>query len=1222
MTVPAATVEPNNFGGFPNVNRLFSRVYGLTCVLMMLAAATASATTIVLPTDEQLIEKSPVIVSGTVLSTTPVESDGAVRTETRVAVTRTIKGSVAATITVTEPGGVAGDRITKIYGAPHFEDGESVLLFLESSPRGGYRVVDLFAGKFGEGKTLDGRRLWLRHDDIQEVHLLGADFEPLHARNLQRDAAGFETFVAERLAGRAGARNYGIENPILHDAFTAKTRNRIASNFTLIDEPTVFRWFRFDNGQSAAWYSSGSQTGYNSGGVSELQSGLAAWVNYSEANIRYGYSGTLTVAPKGLTAQNNFNEVVFNDPLNEISGSWNGSSGVVGLGGFNGVSNGGYFTAKFAADGAHPAGEIRAYAITEGNLIIQDGVSPSKNISSGRLAEIISHEFGHTLGFGHTDVSGSLMFPSVTGLGASLRADDQLAARWLYPNGNTTGPQPQVPSTPSGLAASVSGTNADLTWNDNANNETAQAVYLSLNNATFAKVGDVGANVESARVSGLSAGSYRAYVVATNGAGSSGQSNTATFTVSGAPTAGFSFTPQTGNSGTTTFTFFDESKGSITSRAWAFGDGVTSTASVATHVFATSGTFPVTLTVSGPGGQSSITKNVTVSGPLSAMFSFSPSIATTNDTVQFTDLSGGAPTAWSWSFGDGTSSTQQNPSKKFAAQGTFTVTLTVSRGGGSATTTRQIMVSNSTPATPAMVAAFDISTSEVSLGQVVTFTDRSTGAPTQWSWSFGDGATSSAQNPRYAYNAPGTYTVTLTAAKWNGTSSLSKQLVVAAIGPYRTLISAAAQTAGAGGTSWRTELTLFNAGLEGANVTLRLLPGTAEKTMFLLPRQSVTYANTLLEVFNLSSGAGAVSIEAASAGSNARLRVTSRTFTTGSAGTYGQSVPEVQPQQLEKTLYVTGIASNPDFRTNIGLVNRSASAVTAALTLYSRTGGTIATKNVNVAAGSFQQNALWAYFPEVQGQSHQVLTLRIASDVADALSGYASVVDNDTQDPIYIQAVPAPVASSLTLPAVGRAPGLNGTFWRSDVTLFNPTDAAMTVTLRYNGTSKSLSLGARDTEVLDDILSSFGQTSGGAALFMTWSADTGPVVTSRTYTSVETGGTYGQSIDPILGLGATSSIPGLRNDASFRSNLGFVNGGTETETFTVMVLSPFGTELARNTVTLNAKEQRQYSVGSLFPNVNASSFTLTVQGDENAKLFAYGSMVDNVSGDPVFFAGQ
>ena len=99
-----------------------------------------------------------------------------------------------------------------------------------------------------------------------------------------------------------------------------------------------------------------------------------------------------------------------------------------------------------------------------------------------------------------------------------------------------------------------------------------------------------------------------------------------------------------------------------------------------------------------------------------------------------------------------------------------------------------------------------------------------------------------------------------------------------------------------------------------------------KRTFFLAPRQSMTYANTLFEAFRLSSGAGAVTIDATSAGSSAQLRVTSRTFTTGTVGTYGQSVPEVQPRQLEKTLYVTGIQSTAGYRTNIGLVNRGTAA--------------------------------------------------------------------------------------------------------------------------------------------------------------------------------------------------------------------------------------------------------------------------------------------------------
>jgi hypothetical protein len=302
-------------------------------------------------------------------------------------------------------------------------------------------------------------------------------------------------------------------------------------------------------------------------------------------------------------------------------------------------------------------------------------------------------------------------------------------------------------------------------------------------------------------------------------------------------------------------------------------------------------------------------------------------------------------------------------------------------------------------------------------------------------------------------------------------------------------------------------------------------------------------------------------------------------------------------------------------------VNRSSSSVTTTLTLFSATGGTTATKIVTLPANSFQQSSLVSYFPEVEGRTFDVLSLRIASPMPDAVSAYASVVDNITQDPVYIQAVTPAVGGALTIPVVGRAPGANGTFWRSDVTFFNPTTSRMTLTLQYSGVEKSMSVNGGDTLVLADVLSQFGQTAGGGTLAVTWPTVVGPVATSRTYTSVENGGTYGQSIDPLSQLSNATFVPGLRNDTSYRTNLGFVNGGSDTETFNVIALSPNGNELARTTVTLPAGVSMQSAVTALLANVNGS-FTLFVEGDGNAQLFAYGSMIDNQSGDPVFFAGR
>jgi PKD repeat protein len=1038
----------------------------------MLVAVAAQATTIVLPTDEQLIAKTPVIVDGTVLSTTAIDRDGAIWTETVVEVARVMKGSVDGKIldgkiNIREIGGTLDDRITKLFGTPEFAVGEHVLLFLEPSPHGGYRTMDLYVGKFSRGEMRDGRQLWMRDDLSQDVTLLDVNLQPLHAKNIQRDALAFETFVRERVAGRAGTKNYGVENPILREAAIEHGTGSIQSEFELISEPTIYRWFRFASGQSAQWFSAGTQPGYADGGVSELRTAMGVWTNYSSAAINYSYVGTRSGTMGGLDAPNGVNEVLFNDPLNEISGTWNrNTGGVVGTGGFNGVSSRQSWTATFAADAAHPSGTLSAWNITEGNLTIQDGVSSLTGITSKVLAEIVAHEFGHTLGFGHSDDPSALMFASVTGLGPSLRTDDQTAARWLYPNGNggtTTPPPPPpppVPAAPTDLRALVSNGSIDLSWIDNASNETGHAVYLATGTGAFSKVADVGANVRSTRLNGVSSGSYRIYVVAYNAAGDSAHSNTATATIAAAPVASFSMTPQSGAAGVTSFTFYDESTGGVTSRLWDFGDGGSSSALVATHVYATSGLYTVTLTVNGAGKSSSTSKTVNV------------------------------------------------------------------------------------------------------------------------------------------------------------TSSII---------PFRTLVSVATYGGGVGGTAWRTELNLFNAGSQSASVSVAFLPSAGGdvryRSVFLAPKQLETYENALIDLFGIATGAGALAIDGTSAGASADLRVSSRTFTTSQIGTYGQSVPDLQSGGLALR-FITGIATNASFRTNIGLVNKGPTPLGVSLKLYSRTGSTLSSKAMTLPGHSFQQAPLASFFPEVDGASHDVLTMHMSAQSND-VSAYASVVDNITQDPIYLQGQSWETGSALTIPVVGRAPGANGTFWRSDLTLYNPGSSSLTLTLRYAGATRTVSLGANDTTVLSDVLSQFGLASGSGALQVTWPSSTGPVVTSRTYTTAATGGTYGQSIDPVAEFARRVFVPGLRNDGSYRSNIGFVNGGSEPEVFAVTLLSPAGTELARSNVTLAAGQQMQTSVTALFPNASLpAGFTLQAEGDTNAKLFAYGSMVDNASGDPVFFGGR
>jgi PKD repeat protein len=1188
-----------------------------TCVLLMLAIP-AAATTIVMPTDEQLIGKSPVIVEGTVVSSAAVDRNGVIWTESRIRVTRAIKGTTGETIVVAEPGGILGDRLTKVFGTPEYADGERVLLFLERDARGDYRTMDLFVGKFGEVETLDGRRLWTRVNEAENVQLLDADLRPLSSRNVQRDAAKFETYVSERVAGRAGSASYGVENPIL------KPRMRVGSDFTLISEPTVYRWNIFENGQTANWYSHGTQIGYSGGGLAEVETAMAQWNGYTAAKISFRYAGTASGAPGGLATRNNINEILLNDPLNEIAGAWNRSTGgVVGQGGFTGVTSSAMWTAPFAADAAHPAGSMRAWNISEGNLVIQDGVSASNGISSTRLAEIISHEFGHTLGIGHSSDGSALMYATVSGGGPGLRDDDKVAARWLYPNGGATGPQPgQAPNAPTNLTATVNGSTATLTWTDNATTETQQSVYLAAGSGAFTRLGTVDPNIRSTTINGLASGSYRAYVTASNTAGESAASNTVTIAITQQVSASFSFSPQNGVAGVTTFTFYDESAGPVSSRTWSFGDGTSSTAAVAPKIYASAGQYTVTLTVNGGGTQSTTTRTVVVTGPLNAGFTFSPANPTVNDTVSFSDQSTGGVTGWFWTLGDGRGTPLQHPTHRYAAPGTYTVTLTVNRNNETKVATQQITVRAASSAEPAVTAAFDAFTTTPSINLAVPFYDRTSGAPTRWNWNFGDGNTSTSQNPVHTWTAPGTYTVTLVASNANSQSTATKTFVVSNIAAFESLVSATAQTSGIGGTAWRTELTVFNAG-EAAYVDFLFLPSEGSirtKRIFIPSQQSVTYLNALEELYGLSSGAGAIAIRSTNPTSTPRLKVSSRTFTGGAIGTYGQGVPDVTTTDLAETLYVAGMQSSSAYRTNVGLVNRTDADVPATLTLYDGGGSRVATANVTVARNSFRQTSLAALFPSTAGRTYDVLSMRVQAAAKNAVSIYASVVDNSSHDPVYIQAVPMPQTNRMIVPVVGRAPGANGTYWRSDVTFFNPATAFRVLTLRYAGITKSLALNGGDTVVLADVLGQMGVASGSGTLEMTWNGDSGPVVTSRTYTTVAGGGTYGQSIDPVVTFARESFVPGLRMTSGYRSNVGFVNGGDSPLRVDVRLVSPTGIEFANTMIDVPAKSTVQYAVAGLFP---SASGTFTLQATANtASLFAYGSIVDNESGDPVFFAGR
>ena len=174
-----------------------------------------------------------------------------------------------------------------------------------------------------------------------------------------------------------------------------------------------------------------------------------------------------------------------------------------------------------------------------------------------------------------------------------------------------------------------------------------------------------------------------------------------------------------------------------------------------------------------------------------AAFGAAPTAGSAPLAVVFTDLSTGGPTSWLWTFGDGSTSVVKSPSHTYDAAGIYDVSLRVANASGSNTLSRSAFIQASAAVAP--TADFSGTPLAGVAPLAVTFTDLSAGNPTAWSWSFGDGGTSTARNPSHTYMAAGSYSVSLTASNALGPSTkLRSAYVIASTGlPVTTFESVA-----------------------------------------------------------------------------------------------------------------------------------------------------------------------------------------------------------------------------------------------------------------------------------------------------------------------------------------------------------------------------------------------------------------------------------------------
>ena len=496
-----------------------------------LIAAPAEAIVYVTPTDESLVDRSPVIVFGEILAAEPAPVDGLLSNDFMFQVEEVLKGFVPGSIIVVrQPGGRRPDGLVgSVMGLPALAEGDRVLLFLDPA-NAVYRTVELSLGMFFEAPAPGGTVL-LREASLDEDMSPSGSPAAQRQPNGPREAERFRRWIADRAGGVEREADYFApelgENPAaLAQAF------RLTRSPAACDRVGVrLRWREFDRDRGVGFLvQAGGQPGVPGGGISQVLAGMRAWNGDPRSRSRL-----ISLGPRNeeftLDADER-NSITFEDPHDEIPGSFDPSEG--GILAINWVF---FYCGQATEPHRIPGGGSRqALAIVESNITTQDGFQDwlARSADPRRdFEEIVGHELGHTLGIGHAcnpldgpacdEVTNEALMRATAhgdGRGAALSRDDRNAVRALYPEIGPVGPV--VPAAATDLTVSaISQTELELRWQDRSSNETAFDVYERMIDSDFELLTTLDRNSTSLVIENVPPATYRAYqVVARNSGGS------------------------------------------------------------------------------------------------------------------------------------------------------------------------------------------------------------------------------------------------------------------------------------------------------------------------------------------------------------------------------------------------------------------------------------------------------------------------------------------------------------------------------------------------------------------------------------------------------------------------------------------------------------------------------------------------------------------------------
>jgi hypothetical protein len=634
--------------------------------LVSLAAGIARAASIVPPASlGELAQTSDAVVLAQAGTSHTVARGSLLFTQTPFRVVQAVAGPLGPRerITVQAPGGELDGVGWLVPGSPRFEVGGVYLLLLDERTTGEWQTRMLAYGLLRRIQGRDGSNLlaplpeqgdiqpFLRPDGILpepvetyiESALLG---------HLEAVAGGREAWDSRKVRARSEQVPMGVSTQAIP-----------AGCAFMSGSGTSMRWVKFDQGQtvsmSADATGDGSITG---GGFAQVQGALNEWMGVADTNLKLAYGGALSYTMT-CTANQDYpsygtNIVMFNDPCSDI-GNLSGCAGTLGFGGP-------WYSGSHTFDG------VVWYTITGWFVVLNNGVGC---LGATNYQRMLAHELGHGLGFAHVGDPYALMYAYCCN---AISTTDRTCAQYVYPGSGT----PVPTATPTTIPPTATPTRT-LTPTPTSVPPTATPTRTLTPTPT---------SVPATTTPTRTPTSVPPTATPT-------RTPTSVFTATRTPTAvPPTSTPTPPATPVPTSTRTATPVFTATRTATAVPPTSTPTlppTPVPTSTRTPTAVFTATRTPTpAPTSTRTPTPAATptpVQG-LAAGFTFTPSTPAVGKVVKFTDTSTGA-TLWNWSFGDGGTASIRNPSHKYSAAGTYTVTQSAGNGLNWASTSKAIVVS-------------------------------------------------------------------------------------------------------------------------------------------------------------------------------------------------------------------------------------------------------------------------------------------------------------------------------------------------------------------------------------------------------------------------------------------------------------------------------------------------------------------------------------------------